>query len=107
MPRPSSSSFVTLVSELIERKLLKGPWVMAESPQRKVLGADVSRHRRGRRAFGGTERFYGTGGEEMATSSLHLTDGVPRCPSERLEQVGVRCAKKGRRYSSATTRRRS
>ena len=31
--------------------------------------------------FGGTERFYGAGGEEMATSSLHVTDGVPRCPS--------------------------
>src|SRR5271155_5893996 len=30
---------------------------------------------------GGTERFYGAGGEEMATSSLYLTDGVPRCPS--------------------------
>jgi hypothetical protein len=29
----------------------------------------------------GTERCYGAGGEEMATSSLHLTDGVPRCPS--------------------------
>ena len=31
--------------------------------------------------FGGTERRYGAGGEEMATSSLHVTDGVPRCPS--------------------------
>ena len=30
---------------------------------------------------GGTERRYGAGGEEMATSSLHLIDGVPRCPS--------------------------
>jgi hypothetical protein len=29
----------------------------------------------------GTERCYGAGGEEMAPSSLHLTDGVPRCPS--------------------------
>src|SRR5260370_2928864 len=28
-----------------------------------------------------TERFYGGGGEEMAPSSLWLTDGVPRCPS--------------------------
>jgi hypothetical protein len=30
----------------------------------------------------GTDRCYGAGGEEMATSSLHLTDGVPRCPSQ-------------------------
>ena len=29
----------------------------------------------------GTERCYGAGGEEMAPSSLHLTDGVPRYPS--------------------------
>jgi hypothetical protein len=29
----------------------------------------------------GTERCYGAGGEEMAPSSLWLTDGVPRCPS--------------------------
>ena len=29
----------------------------------------------------GTERRYGAGGEGVATSSLHLTDGVPRCPS--------------------------
>jgi hypothetical protein len=29
----------------------------------------------------GTRRFYGAGGEEMATSSLHVIDGVPRCPS--------------------------
>src|SRR5207253_4807064 len=29
----------------------------------------------------GTERCYGAGGEEMATSSLDVTDGVPRCPS--------------------------
>src|SRR5215472_4634673 len=28
----------------------------------------------------GTERFYGAGGEEMATSSLHLIDGVPAMP---------------------------
>src|SRR5262249_50096998 len=27
------------------------------------------------------ERCYGTGDEKMATSSLQLTDGVPRCPS--------------------------
>ena len=27
------------------------------------------------------ERCYGAGGEEMAPSSLWLTDGVPRCPS--------------------------
>ena len=33
------------------------------------------------RPRGGTERSYGAGGEEMATSSLHVTDGVPRCPS--------------------------
>src|SRR5438105_13701061 len=30
---------------------------------------------------GGTKRRYGAGGEEMETSSLHVTDGVPRCPS--------------------------
>jgi hypothetical protein len=30
---------------------------------------------------GPRERRYGAGGEEMATSSLHLTEGVPRCPS--------------------------
>jgi hypothetical protein len=30
---------------------------------------------------GGTDRCYGAGGEDVATSSLHLTDGVPRCPS--------------------------
>src|SRR6266446_8592289 len=36
---------------------------------------------------GGTERCYGAGGEDMATSSLDLIDGVPRCPAERLEQV--------------------
>ena len=36
---------------------------------------------RSRRRPGGTERFYGAGGEEMATSSLHATDGVPQCPS--------------------------
>jgi hypothetical protein len=30
---------------------------------------------------GGTNRCYGAGGENVATSSLHLTDGVPRCPS--------------------------
>ena len=29
----------------------------------------------------GTKRCYGAGGEEMAPSSLWLTDGVPRCPS--------------------------
>jgi len=29
----------------------------------------------------GTERRYGAGGEGVATSSLHVTDGVPRCPS--------------------------
>jgi hypothetical protein len=29
----------------------------------------------------GTERSYGAGGEAMATSSLHVTDGVARCPS--------------------------
>ena len=29
----------------------------------------------------GTKRFYGAGGEEMASSSLHVTDGVPRFPS--------------------------
>jgi hypothetical protein len=29
----------------------------------------------------GTKRSYGAGGEEVATSSLHVTDGVPRCPS--------------------------
>src|SRR5215831_15221925 len=28
----------------------------------------------------GTGRFYGAGGEEMATSSLHLIDGVPAMP---------------------------
>src|ERR1700720_2318146 len=28
----------------------------------------------------GTERRYGAGGEEMATSSLHLTDGVRAMP---------------------------
>jgi hypothetical protein len=28
----------------------------------------------------GTERRYGAGGEEMATSSLHLIDGVPAMP---------------------------
>jgi hypothetical protein len=40
----------------------------------------------------GTDRCYGAGGEEMATSSLHLIDGVPRCPAERLEQVPRRRA---------------
>ena len=35
----------------------------------------------------GTERCYGAGGEEMAPSSLWLTDGVPDAPAERLEQV--------------------
>jgi hypothetical protein len=40
------------------------PWVAGK-------WEDVLRH----------ERCYGAGGEEMATSSLHLTDGVPRCPS--------------------------
>src|SRR5437667_11314467 len=34
-----------------------------------------------RSAHGGTERRYGAGGEEMATSSLHLIDGVPQYPS--------------------------
>jgi hypothetical protein len=29
------------------------------------------------------------GGEEMATSSLHITDGVPDAPAERLEQALV------------------
>src|SRR3981189_1319326 len=29
---------------------------------------------------GGTKRRYGAGGEEMATSSLHLIDGVPAMP---------------------------
>jgi hypothetical protein len=29
----------------------------------------------------GTGRCYGAGGGDMATSSLHVTDGVPRCPS--------------------------
>jgi hypothetical protein len=28
----------------------------------------------------GTDRRYGAGGEEMATSSLHLIDGVPAMP---------------------------
>src|ERR1700730_2137482 len=36
---------------------------------------------------GGTERCYGAGGEEMATSSLHLTMECPDAPAERLEQV--------------------
>ena len=29
----------------------------------------------------GTGRRYGAGGEDVATSSLQVTDGVPRCPS--------------------------
>jgi len=29
----------------------------------------------------GTERRYGAGDEEMATSSLDVIDGVPQCPS--------------------------
>jgi hypothetical protein len=36
---------------------------------------------------GGTERRYGAGGEEMATSSLHLTMECLDAPAERLEQV--------------------
>src|ERR1700731_4930973 len=32
-------------------------------------------------------RWYGAGGEEMAPSSLPLTDGEPDAPAERLEQV--------------------
>src|SRR5215467_5457124 len=32
------------------------------------------------RSQGGTDRRYGAGGEEMATSSLHLIDGVPAMP---------------------------
>src|SRR6516165_10121315 len=35
----------------------------------------------GRLFLGGTDRRYGAGGEDVATSSLHVTDGVPRCPS--------------------------
>jgi hypothetical protein len=34
-----------------------------------------------RQRSGGTERCYGAGDKDMATSSLHVTDGVPRCPS--------------------------
>jgi hypothetical protein len=45
------------------------------------LADGLLRRERGRDLLGGTERRYGAGGEEMATSSLHLTDGVPRCPS--------------------------
>src|SRR5437773_9807795 len=33
---------------------------------------------------GGTGRCYGAGGEGMATSSLHLNDGVPRCPNRTI-----------------------
>ena len=35
----------------------------------------------------GTQRSYGAGGEEMATSSLHLTMECRDAPAERLEQV--------------------
>jgi len=31
---------------------------------------------------GGTDRCYGAGDKEVATSSPHLTDGVPQCPSQ-------------------------
>src|SRR5205823_3420794 len=36
---------------------------------------------------GGTERCYGAGGEEMATSSLHEPMECRDAPAERLEQV--------------------
>ena len=35
----------------------------------------------------GTERFYGAGGEEMATSSLHEPMECRDAPAERLEQI--------------------
>jgi hypothetical protein len=35
----------------------------------------------------GTERCYGAGGEEMATSSLHKPMECRDAPAERLEQV--------------------
>src|SRR6516164_3457367 len=36
---------------------------------------------------GGTDRSYGVGGEEVATSSLHLTMECRDAPAERPEQV--------------------
>jgi hypothetical protein len=66
-------------------------------PQRKFLSLDQGARRKkstqeeGRDpgpgsnpssiSAGGTERRHGAVDEEMATSSLDLTDGVPRCPS--------------------------
>jgi hypothetical protein len=38
----------------------------------------------------GTERCYGAGGEDMATSSLHLTMECRDAPAKRLEQVARR-----------------
>src|SRR5262249_36431394 len=44
-----------------------------QTRRRSVAGMEVPFRR-------GTERFYWAGGEEMATSSLHLIDGVPVMP---------------------------
>ena len=50
------------------------PFAPARSQQRTLWLPGASH-------AGGTQRCYGAGGEEMAPSSLWLTDGVPRCPS--------------------------
>src|SRR5947208_5342342 len=39
------------------------------------------------RVWSGTKRCYGAGGEEMATSSLHLTMECRDAPAKRPEQV--------------------
>jgi hypothetical protein len=57
----------------------RGPELIGDPAGRS--GISLRQHPADPFARGGTERFYGAGGEEMATSSLHVTDGVPRCPS--------------------------
>src|SRR5271155_5338358 len=55
--------------------------------------SDIVRAPRGERSgkcnVSGTDRCYGVGDEEMAPSSLHVTDGVSRCPDEPPWRQGM------------------
>ena len=69
-------------------------------PQARSRGS-VSREYRASRptelATEGTERCYEAGREEIATSSMHLTDGVPDAPGDR----GTCSSRRGRRFGAA------
>src|SRR5438270_11949826 len=83
-PGPNSNTFlahvarqvpdlaIQLPSNAVGKDFLSGGGLFAAAPSGS--GFQLADH-------GGAMRFYGAGGEEMATSSLRVTDGVPRCPS--------------------------